>query len=174
MFNKWNVQCYWSGVHVCVTFVVVANQTVKTHESRSHPVSRHSPQSSLWTHWTVFTLPVCPFRTATTPLSWHKTITNRMFTEAIHKKEDVYIQLWDARVTLAVTINKKLNLQRDLDRLYYLWVVQSYRGTCSKGNNPATTPRNNIWSPVCATCYMACFKYGRRHLENCICGVTLN
>lgn len=33
------------------------------------PPSPHSPQPSLWTHWTAFTLPVCPFSTATTLLS---------------------------------------------------------------------------------------------------------
>lgn len=80
----------------------------------------------------------------------------------------VYLQLQDARLLLAVT-----TWQETLDRLYYLWVVQSHWVTCSKSDDPSTTPRNNIWCPVGTTGNMACFNHRRRHLGSWNWGVTV-
>lgn len=65
-------------------------------------------------------------------------------------------------------------MQKIINPFYYLWVVESNGITRPKRNDTSTTPRNNIWCPVGATSYMACFKHGRRHLERCGCGVARN
>ena len=98
---------------------------------------------------------------------------NIVFSKCHHKNKPLFTDVRCLAHVSSDNYQPQLTSQQEVNRLNYLWVVQSHRVACPKRNCPSTTPRNNIWCPVRTASNMACLYYRRRHVGSWSCGVTV-